>query len=218
MIKGAIFDVDGTLLDSMEIWENVGARYLRRLQKEPEENLSEILFPMTVEEGAIYVKRKYGLSQSVPQIVAGVFDTVRDFYACEAPLKAGVREFLESLSAKEIPMTVATSTEREHIEAAFERLQIRQYFQAIFTCPEVGAGKTRPVIYEKASACLGTVPRETYVFEDVIYAIRTAKRAGFQTVGVYDRFSEDDQEEIENTADIYLANLTEFWEYASVRP
>ena len=79
MIKGAIFDVDGTLLDSMSIWQDVGARYVRSRNVEPEENLAEILFPMTVEEGAIYVKQQYSLEESVEQIVQGVLDTVRDF-------------------------------------------------------------------------------------------------------------------------------------------
>lgn len=218
MIKGAIFDVDGTLLDSMSIWQDVGARYVRSRNVEPEENLAEILFPMTVEEGAIYVKQQYSLEESVEQIVQGVLDTVRDFYYYEAPLKAGAWEFLEALAAEEIPMVVATSSERDQIEQAFGRLNILQYFQKIFTCTEVGAGKSQPFIYQQAGEVLGAAPEEIFVFEDVLHAIKTAKAAGFRTVGLYDSSSEDHQEEIRETADIYLGDLTDFqrfWKYAA---
>lgn len=210
--------MDGTLLDSMSIWQDVGARYVRSRNVEPEENLAEILFPMTVEEGAIYVKQQYSLEESVEQIVQGVLDTVRDFYYYEAPLKAGTKEFLEALAAEEIPMVVATSSERDQIEQAFRRLNILQYFQKIFTCTEVGAGKRQPFIYQQAGKFLEAAPEEIFVFEDVLHAIKTAKEAGFRTVGLYDRSSEDHQEEIRETADIYLGDLTDFqrfWKYAA---
>lgn len=217
MIKGAIFDVDGTLLDSMEIWEHAGERYLRSIGTVPAEGLSKILFPMTVEEGASYMKEKYQLSQSRDKVIEGVLRTVRDFYYYEAPLKEGVSEFLEEFAARKIPMVIATSSEREHIEAAFQRLGIRKYFQQIFTCSEVGAGKSKPVIYEKAREYLGTFAEETYVFEDVFYAIATAKKAGFRAVGVFDDFSRDDWEGIKKEADISLKDFKElykFWNYA----
>ncbi len=207
MIKGAIFDVDGTLLDSMGIWEDAGTRYLQGIHVEPEENLSAVLFSMTIQEGAIYVRERYSLSLTVEEIVQGVLDVVRDFYYEEAPLKEGARELLQLLAERKIPMAVATSSEREHIEAAFQRLHIRQYFEKIFTCPEVGAGKKQPLIYEMAAGYLGTKPEETYVFEDVLHAIRTANDAGFQTVGVYDQYSDKDQEEIKKQAAFYLPDF-----------
>lgn len=209
MIKGAVFDVDGTLLDSMGIWEETGSRYLHGIGIEPEEHLSEILFPMTVEEGAAYVKRQYGLTQSVREIADSVFDIVRGFYYEEAPLKEGAEKLLEYLKERNIVMAVATSSEREHVEAAFQRLHIRHYFKEIFTCREVGAGKTDPLIYMEAAKCLGTKPEETYVFEDVLHGIQTANAAGFRTVGVYDRSSEKDNRAIREQAEIYLPDLTD---------
>lgn len=210
MIKGAIFDVDGTLLDSMEIWEDAGARYLRRVGVEPEVNLSEILYPMTMAEGAEYVKERYYLAFALDEIIQGVLDTVRDFYFYEAPLKLGAKELLSWMKEKNIPVAAATASDREHIKAAFERLGIDGYFRRIFTCSEVGAGKKNPLIYEKAAAYLGANPGEILVFEDALYALATAKNAGFCTVGVYDRFSEDEQEELSRRADIYLRNLTDW--------
>lgn len=207
MIKGAIFDVDGTLLDSMAIWEDAGARYLKKMGIQAEAGLSQILFPMSIEEAARYMKEQYKLGDSIDKIITGVLDTVRDFYFYEASLKPGAADLLKMLEQRGVPMAVATSSEWEHIEVAFQRLHIDHYFRRIFTCSEVGAGKSQPMIYQRASAYLGTKPEETYVFEDVLHAIETASAAGYKTVGVYDRFSELDQEKIRETADIYMHDL-----------
>lgn len=208
MIKGAIFDVDGTLLDSMEIWESLGVRYLQGIGMEPEKDLGKILYPMTIEEGVCYVKKQYGLIQDTAQITQEVLSIVRDFYYNEAALKQGALELLERLAQKGIPMAAATSGDRDHVEAAFRRLGISRYFKTIFTCAEVGKGKMNPLIYQMAAESLGTEPEETYVFEDVLYAIQTANKAGFHTVAVYDRFSEQDREEIKKQAEIYLPDFT----------
>lgn len=214
MMRAAIFDVDGTILDSMGIWEDAGARYLRSIGKEPEEGLGRLLFPMTIEEGAAYVKERYHMVQSLPEIMQGVLDTVRDFYYEEAPLKNGVREFLEKLSENRIPAAAATSSEREHIEAAFERLGIRKYFREIFTCSEVGKGKSDPLIYLTAAGCLGEDPAETWVFEDALYALRTAGTAGFRTVGVYDRYGSGNEEELKRRADVYVRDFADITDIA----
>ncbi|MCI8560586.1 MAG: HAD family phosphatase [Dorea sp.] len=207
MIKGAIFDVDGTLLDSMEIWEDAGIRYLRRIGVMPEEGLSGVLYSMTMSEGAEYVKEHYHLPFSIDEIIQGVLDTVRDFYFYEVLPKSGAKELLSWIKDKNITIAAATASDREHVEAAFERLGIAGYFGQIFTCREVGSGKRHPLIYEKAAAYLGWKPEEILVFEDAFYALMTAKKAGFRTVGIYDRFSEGEQEEIKKQADVYLADL-----------
>lgn len=209
MIKAVIFDVDGTILDSMGIWEDAGARYLRSIGKEPEEMLGKILFPMTIEEGAAYIREHYRLSQDISEIIQGVLGTVWDFYFEEAPLKNGVREFLERLSEDKIPVAAATSSEREYVEAAFERLGIKQYFRRIFTCSETGRGKRDPLIYLTAGRFLEENISETWVFEDALYALETAKAAGFRTVGVYDKYSAGDEEKLKRQADIYIKDFTE---------
>lgn len=210
MMKGAIFDVDGTLLDSMGIWEEAGERYLKGLRIEPKTGLSKILYPMTIEEGAAYLKKQYSLNESIPEIVQGVLETVKHFYYYEVKLKEGVKEVLEKMKQRNISMVIATSSTRDHIEAAFKRLGVDLYFEAIFTCSEVGEGKKNPLIYQKAAQYLQTKPEETYVFEDAWYAVETAKNAGFCTVGVYDRFSENEQEQIKSKADMYLESMTDF--------
>lgn len=176
MIKGAIFDVDGTLLDSMGIWKDVGVRYLNSIGIEAEPDLGNILFTMSIQEGVQYVKEHYHLSQEIEEIEQNVLDIISDYYKETAPLKSGAVELLEKLRNSNIPMTIASSNNKKEIEMAFERLEIAKYFDRIFTCEEAGAGKTKPDIYLQAAEYLGSRPEETLVFEDVIHAVRTAKR------------------------------------------
>ena len=121
MIKGAIFDVDGTLLDSMEIWEDVGVRYLNSIGIEAEPDLGTVLFTMSIQEGAAYVKEHYHLSQEPEEIVQGVLDIISNYYKKTALLKSGAKELLEKLDKHNIPMTVASSNNKKEIEMACER-------------------------------------------------------------------------------------------------
>lgn len=206
MIKGAIFDIDGTLLDSMPIWTDVGARYLRSIGVTPEKGLGEILFSMTMEEGAAYLRRTYDLSQTESEIQKGIVDIIGDFYRYEVPLKAGMREHLAHLSSQNIPMTLATTGERELAEAALTRLGVWLYFSAMFTANELHTSKKEPLIYHTAANFMGTAPHETMVYEDVIHALTTAKKAGFQTTAVEDTASEKDKAAILAIADHYIVN------------
>ncbi len=218
MIKGVIFDVDGVLLNSMPIWENLGELYLRSLGVEAEKDLGEILFTMSLEEGADYLISQYGLNKTPEEIVEGLNREVRDFYAERVPLKEGVREFLYEFNEKKIPMVIATSGDRKNTEAALRRLKVLNYFQGIFTCSEIGSGKNKPDIYLAAALQMEADPAETWVFEDAYHAIRTAKSVGFKTAAVYDKANDKDLAQIWNAADIYLpefADFSVFWKRAS---
>lgn len=210
-MRAAIFDVDGTLLDSMGIWEDVGARYLRGLGIRPKDGLGDILFSMSLEEGAAYLIETYQLLLTGPEVIEGVLDIVRSFYYNEAGLKEGARELLDELYGRKIPMAIATSSDREHVERAFERLGIQRYFKEMLTCSEVMAGKRNsPLIYQRAAELLGAVPEDTWVFEDALHAVQTAKGADFRVAAVFDEYSKQDRAELERTADIYLENLKEY--------
>ena len=114
-IRGAVFDIDGTLLDSMKIWNDAGERYLKTCGKKAEDGLADILFEMSMEEGAQYMKDRYGLEKTIEEISSGVLAAVEGFYRNEAELKPGAQELLEAFASRGIRMTVATSSDRRHI-------------------------------------------------------------------------------------------------------
>lgn len=218
MVGGVIFDVDGVLLNSMPVWENLGELYLNRMGIEAEKNLGEILFEMSLEQGARYLVDYYSLSITPEQVIDGLNREVKDFYENRVPLKEGVRQYLSEFRERKIPMMIATSGERKNAEAALLRLKVLQYFQGVFTCSEIGSGKDQPDIYYAAALQMDTEPADTWVFEDAYHAIRTAKQAGFKTVGIYDKASDRNLAQIWNTADIYLPEFKDFelfWKRAS---
>lgn len=180
-IKGAIFDVDGTLLDSLSIWDTVGEDYLLSLGIQPEEGLAKKINDMSLSQAAVYFQTEYGVEKSVEEIIQGINDIVTDFYLEKVQLLPGVAEFLRYLSMQKVRMVVATVSDKSLIEKALTRCGIHTFFSEILTCEEVGAGKDTPVIYEEALKVLGTSKEDTIVFEDAAYAIETAQRAGFKT-------------------------------------
>ena len=208
MIKGAIFDLDGTLLDSMFIWDTIGEEYLRSLGKEPHEDLKETFMTLTLEEAAEYYREHYGVTLSVKEIVDGVNAMVEQTYRTKVTLKPGISEYLAWLKENGVRMCVATVTDRYLVEETLERLGVRHYFSEIFTCAEVGFGKDKPIIYQKALEHLGTEKSDTYVFEDLPFALNTAKTDGFPTVGVYDRH-EAHQDDLKELADYYIFDFTD---------
>ena len=209
-IRGVIFDVDGVLLDSMGIWTDLGARYLKSLGKEPEEDLGRTLFCMSMEQGAEYLNDHYQLNSSPEQVMEGLSTMLRNFYFYEVKAKPGALELLENVRAAGLKITAATSSPREHIERAFERNGILGYIERIFTNAEVGSSKHSPEIYNAAAQYMGTAAGETLVFEDSLYALQTASNAGYLTVGVFDAKGEADQESLRKISDIYITELKDF--------
>ena len=205
MIKGAIFDLDGTLLDSMFIWDTIGEVYLRSLDIEPRENLAEAFKTFTLEQAAEYYREHYGVALSVNEIVDGVNEMVAKLYRTKVTLKDGVRDFLEALKSQGVKMCVATVTDRPIVEDVLNRLGIRDFFTEIFTCAEVGYNKETPHIYRAALKALGTKKDETVVFEDALHALMTAKNDGFPVAAVYDKH-ELRQTEMKENSDYYITD------------
>lgn len=216
-LRGAIFDMDGTLLDSMQVWENAGEDYLRTLGCVPEEGVGELMKSMSLQQAALYCRERYALPLSVEEIMAGVNGRVERFYRQEARLKPGALDFLRTLSQRGVRMCLATATDLHLVEAALDRCGVRTYFSALFTCTQVGSGKDEPHIYRAALRHLGTGRADTLVFEDALYAARTAKGDGFVTVGVADAY-EKNEGELERLSDFFLRDLREldrFWKFVS---
>ena len=207
-IRGAIFDVDGTLLDSMFIWDTIGEAYLRSIGYQPKENLNETFKNMSLRQAARYYQTEYGVTQSIDEIMDGVNAMLERYYRFEVPLKPGVAELLEWLRQGGVRLCIATATDRHLVEAALDRCGVLSCFGEIFTCNEVGHGKDEPDIFEAALRFLGTRKEETIVFDDALYAVRTAKEAGFPVAVIYDSH-EKNQKEIRALADFYIENFSQ---------
>ena len=209
MLKGAIFDFDGTLVDSMFIWESFGEDYLRSLGKEPKENLREAFATFTLEQAAEYYRQHYGVTLSVEEIIRNVNEIVLQSYRTKVRLKSGVVEFLEKLKKQGVNMCIATVTDRFIVEEVLQRLGVRKYFSEIFTCNEVGCSKESHEIYNVALDYLKTDKKDTVVFEDSFYALMTAKNDGFIVAGVFDKH-EKNQVQMKANADYYISDYNKF--------
>ena len=207
-IKAAIFDLDGTLIDSMPAWQGIGEEYLRGLGIEPLENLDETLKTFTFEQSATFFREHYGVALSVEDVVSGLEKVIEKRYVTDIPLKSGVRELLERFAADGVKMCVATSANRKHAESALRRLGVLDHFSEVFVCGELGCDKTEPTVYRLALERMGTKKEETVVFEDACHAIVTARNDGFPTVGVFDAF-ETEQSKIKSTADYYITDFSD---------
>ncbi|MBQ5814108.1 MAG: HAD family phosphatase [Clostridia bacterium] len=202
MIKGIIFDMDGTLLESMEHWRTCSSDFVRENGKEPAENLEDTLFEMSLIEGSQYLVDSYFPDMTTDQILDGISDVMLEKYRKVVEPKPHMNECLREMSEMGLPMTIATSSGRDHVEAGFGRHGVLDMFHSIHTCGEVGAGKTKPDVFLAAARAMGLEPSEVAVFEDSAYAIKTAKAAGFVTVAVPDNGS--DWHEVSALADIAL--------------
>lgn len=212
-VSGVIFDIDGVLLDSIAIWNDLPARYLKSIGIEPEQGLNEILFSMSMEQGAAYMKEHYSIPKPQDEILKGIESMLQTFYFLEVLAKPGAGELMEFFYGKKIPMTAATSSPKEHVTSALKRNGLLNYLDRIFTNSEVGESKHSPKIYDAASRSMGTSPEETLVFEDSLYALKTAKAAGYITAGVFDPDGEGDQEGMKDTGDIYLLSLSDIFSH-----
>lgn len=207
MINAAIFDLDGTLLDSTDMWENLGERFLQSLDIVLKGGLRDEIWDMSLPDSAAFFRREYALSLSEEEIIARLNELSESVYTNDAPLKSGTKRLLGSLQMLDIKTALATAADKNLAEAALARTGISEYFSGILSCSEHGA-KTAPDIFLKAAELLGAKPRETVVFEDSLTAVQTAKSAGFITAAVFDS-SEKNPDLLRDTADFYGKNLDE---------
>lgn len=209
VIKGVIFDFDGTLLDTLSEWKNIGERYLISKGKSPEKNINEILRPMSLEEAGKYFIKNYDIRLTVEEIIAEIDELISDKYINHFQLKPYVKEYIDKLKKDNVKMCIATATISNLVYAALERLNVKEYFDFVLTCSEVGYSKRYPNIYIECGEKLGFDKKDIVVYEDTISCIETAKKAGFNVVGIYDQLSGLEEEAIKNASENYICSFSE---------
>lgn len=209
-IRGIIFDLDGTLIDSMGIWSRIDREFLRENGvTEPPADISDIVKKMTVDQSSQYFIDCFGLSCTKEYVINRIEELVRIEYEERIQLKSGVSELLAYLDGAEIPYGIATATYKVLAEAVLKRCGIYGRFRFLLSDREYPMGKKFPDIFHGAAQLLGSSPDEILVVEDSLHCIETAKAAGFVTAAVYDEAAEADRQQIEAVSDFYAANLRE---------
>ena len=196
-----IFDMDGTLVDSMGYWKGLGREYLERRGIDPEERLLWMVKAMTMLEGAAYFMETFHIPGPPQRIVDEMEAMMDGHYREDVPLKPGVKAYLEGLKEGGARLCVATATAEPLSHACLSRLGVDHLFDFIFSCETLGVSKNRPDVFLEAARRLGAAPGETAVFEDALYAARTAKEAGFYTVAVPEAAYAADWPELSALAD-----------------
>lgn len=208
-MKAAIFDLDGTLLDSMPVWQNVGSDYLLAQGITPPNGLQEKLKTMSFRISAEYFVNEFSLKTTVEDLMGYWMDTVAHHYHSSIELKPFVVEYLKQLRSLGIRMCVATATDRRLAEAALARLGILDNFEFVITVDEVGKGKEFPDIFMEAARRLHCLPHECVVFEDSLHALLTLRETEFTSCGVHDASAEAELDKVQELSDRFIRSFAE---------
>jgi len=207
--KAAIFDLDGTLLDSMSIWHDLPRKFLLRYNVDQVIDLDGKLGVISMHNALEYLINEFSLPVTLDAAYRETWQIVEDFYRTQAEIKPGIQNILEHLQQNNIPCGVITASESGLVIPALERVGLRKYFKEIFSCSEMNTSKRTPEIFIEMSGILGVPAAETIVFEDALYAALTAKTAGYSVAAVYDA-SEKNPEKLAAAADWYLQSWEDF--------
>ena len=202
-IKGVIFDLDGTLVDSMWMWKTIDIEYLGKRGLDCPEDLQKKIEGMSFSETAVYFKERFHLPDSLDEIKAEWTRMSLEKYEHQVPLKPGAGRFLQFLKDHNIPMGIATSNGQAMVDGVLDALKIRPFFDSVATACEVKAGKPAPDIYLYVAGKLGVKPEDCLAFEDVPAGIQAGKAAGMRVIAMADEFSRAMEEEKRRLADFW---------------
>ena len=200
-MRGFIFDLDGTLFDSMDIWSGIGPDSLKKRGISPPPDYAQTIFTMSLTQSAAYTIERFGLTCTPKSLMQEWDEAANRAYVSEVRLKPGAREYLLALRERGLRLSVATTMHRRVYRPALERHELLGLFDVLCGANEVALPKSSPKIFLLCASELGLRPDQCVVFDDLLIAVKTAKSIGMHVVGVYDHASAEDWEEIKNTAD-----------------
>ena len=207
--KAMLFDLDGTLVDSMWMWEAIDIEFLGAYGYECPDDIQRAIEGMSFSETAVYFKERFDLPLSLDEIKAVWTRMSIDKYRHEVPLKPGVLEFLKYCKENGIRTGIGTSNGSEIVDAVLTSLNVKEYFDVVVTACEVAHGKPEPDIYLEVAKRLGVKPENCLVFEDIPAGIMAGKAAGMPVIAVEDDFSADLMDEKRELADAVISDYRE---------
>ncbi len=206
-VKGAIFDMDGTLVESLMFWDylwvQIGLKYMNDAGFKPSPEIDRMVRTMIYRDAMLYFKKHYCISATDEEFLHFTANGIPDFYKTVAHPKPGAVAVLEHLKGRGIKLCLASATDMHEIKMALACYDMAKYFDTVLSCADLGVGKDKPDIYLSALQKMGLVAEEVCVVEDSYVALETAKAVGFQTVGVFDRYNFG-HDRLEKASDIYL--------------
>ena len=203
-IKACIFDLDGTLIDSLYVWNDVDVKFFKMHNMPVPENYVKEIAHMSFMEMAIFTHDKYGFKETPEEIAKIWMDMVEYEYANEIVLRPHVEEVLKLLKENNIKIALATTNKKELYEPCLKHNNIEGYFDIALNVNDYGTSKRESKIYEMIADKFGVKKSETIVFEDILMAIKTAKEAGFKVIGIEETSSLKDKEKILQYVDLYI--------------
>ena len=205
-LKGAIFDMDGTILDSLMFWDmtwpRLGKKYLNDGTFHPGKELMKTMQTMLLSDAAAYANKVCNFNSTDEDVAEAIYYELENFYKTVAKPKPGAIEFLEHLKSQGVKLCLASATTKKYVMVALEAHGLLKYFDHVISCSDIGIGKDKPDIYLYALDLLGTTPEDSAVFEDSYVALATAKSIGVHAVGIYDEYNFNPK--LEGISEIYL--------------
>lgn len=208
--KAVIFDLDGSLVDSMWIWPAVDVNFMKKYDLKQPENFHKAIEGMSYTETAQYFLDTFpSLECTLDDVRREWMDMTLDLYTTKVPLKPGAGEFLKNMRSSGILLGIATSNARELVDATLKALHIQNYFTSVRTSCEVAAGKPAPDVYLKVAEDLQVDPAQCLVFEDIPNGIEAGKNAGMTVCAVDDEFSRPDEAQKKRLADYFIRDYND---------
>lgn len=208
-IKAIIFDLDGTLIDSMYVWRKIDIDFLAERGLKVPPDYEQAIKTMHFETAAEYTIARFGFKESPQEIMSIWLNMALNEYAHNVRLKDNAEELLKRLKTLSVKIGIATSSKPILAEPVLKNNGVYDCFDIICYTSEVSLDKRHPDIYLLTAKKLGVKPEECVVFEDIIDGINGAKLAGMKTIAVYDEGSADDVEVLKSIADKYIYSFTE---------